>query len=74
MSDSRQVQEIFQYMTASRPTLEPTQPHIQLVPAAFSSEVKPSELDAHHSSLASADVKNVTAIPSLPHTSSLRRA
>jgi hypothetical protein len=49
----------------SRPSLWPTQPHIQLVPGVISLGVKRPEYEDDHSP-SSAEVKNGDAIPPLP--------
>jgi hypothetical protein len=50
--------------------LGPTQPPIQCVLGALSQAVKQPRLEANHSPLASADVRNVAALPPLLHASS----
>jgi hypothetical protein len=67
------VQDFF-FSTASRPTLGPTQPPIQLVPGALSLGVKRQGPEADHSPPSSAEVKNYGGIPPLPHMSSWRGA
>jgi hypothetical protein len=62
------------FSIASRPTLGPTQPPIQWVPGALSRLVKRQGREADYSPPSSAEVKNVGAIPPLPHTSSWRGA
>jgi hypothetical protein len=61
---------IFLFSITCRRPLGPTQPPIQWVPAALSSEVKWQEREADHSLPSSAEVKNDGAIHPLPHTSS----
>jgi hypothetical protein len=67
--DSRQMQNIVLYSTASRPPLRPTQSPIRWVPGAL---IKWSGSEADHSLPSSAKVKNVRSRPILPvpHTSS----
>jgi hypothetical protein len=55
--DSRQC-KIFLFSTASRPTLRPTQPHIQWVTGALSQGVKRPGREADHFPPTSAEVKN----------------
>jgi hypothetical protein len=64
----------FLFSTASRPTLEPTQPPVQWVPRSLSLEVKQPELETDHSPPASAEVKKCGSIHPLPHTPSWRSA
>jgi hypothetical protein len=64
--DSRN-DEIFLFSTPSRPALGPTQPPIQWVSGAISSEVKQPGREADHSPQSSAEVKNGRAILPLPH-------
>jgi hypothetical protein len=65
---------IFLFSTTSRPALEPTQPPSQQVPRAASQEIKWPGREADHSPPSSAEVKNVGAVPPLPHMSSWRAA
>jgi hypothetical protein len=60
----------FLLSTASRPTLGPTQPPVQWVPAARSPEIKRQGREADHSPATTAEVKKVRAIPPLPRMSS----
>jgi hypothetical protein len=60
---SRQEQEIFIFSPTSRPTLEPVQPPVLLVPEALSSGVKWQGREADHSSPPTAEDKNGGAIP-----------
>jgi hypothetical protein len=62
--DSRQC-KIFLFSTASRPTLEPTQPPIQWVPGALSLGVKQQGHQADHLPPSSAKVMEGGAIPPL---------
>jgi len=55
------VMEVFVFATASKPTLGPTQPPIQWIPA-----VKQSGREADHSPLASTGVKNAWSYTSIP--------
>jgi hypothetical protein len=57
VSSSGRVWDIFLFTTASRPALGPTQPPIQLVPGAFSLEVKRQGCEADHSPPSSAEIK-----------------
>jgi hypothetical protein len=61
--DSRQVQEIFLYVTSSIPALKPIQSPIHLVPDA-----KRPGRECDQSPPTSAEVENDGAIPPLPHT------
>jgi hypothetical protein len=61
-------------ITASRPSLGPTHPHIQRVLGTLSSGVKRPGREADQSPRFSAEVKNGGAIPPLPHMSSWRDA
>jgi hypothetical protein len=61
---------IFLLSTSSRPVLGPIQTPIQRVPGALSPGVKRQRRDADYSPPFSIEVKNVGAIPPLPHTSS----
>jgi hypothetical protein len=63
--DSRQGQEIFLYITASKPALGPTQPPIQWVQG-----VKLLGHEADLSPPSSAEDKNGENVAPLPHTSS----
>jgi hypothetical protein len=65
----RQGKEIFLFFMVSRPTLGPTQPPTKWLPRALSPRVKRPGNEADHSPPSSAEVKNVGAIPPLPHTS-----
>jgi hypothetical protein len=60
--------------SAYTPTLGPTQPPIQWVPGALSPRVTRQGREADHSPPTSAVVKNVEAIPPLPHMSSCHSA
>jgi hypothetical protein len=62
--------KIFMFSTASRPALGPTQPSIQWVSEAISTEVRRQEHETDGSFPSSAEVKTGGAIPSLPNTSS----
>jgi hypothetical protein len=68
VSYSRKGPKIFLHSTASRPAQEPARPHIQRVPGALSSELKPPGLDADKSLPPTTEVKNTGTIPPLPHT------
>jgi hypothetical protein len=69
--DLRQRQD-FLFSTAFRPALGPTQLSVQCVPGALSPGVKRTWREADHSPPSIAKVKNVGAIPPLPHMSSWR--
>jgi len=56
--ESRQGLEIFLFSTAFRPTLRPTQPSVQLVPADLTLGVKRPGREADHSPPSSAEIKN----------------
>jgi hypothetical protein len=58
--------EIFLYSTEPRPALGPTQPPIQWMQGALSSEVKRPRRETGHWPPFSAEVKNGGAIPSFP--------
>jgi hypothetical protein len=58
--------EIFLFTTASRTALGPTQPLIQLVPAALSLGIKRPGREADHSPPSSAEVKNAWSYTSTP--------
>jgi hypothetical protein len=62
--DSRQGQEIFLFITASRPVLGSTQPPIQWVPV-----INRPGCEADHSPPSSAEVKNGGVMPPLSYTS-----
>jgi hypothetical protein len=64
----------FLYSIAPRQALGPTQPPIQWVLGALSLRVKRPGHEADHSPPSSAEVKNVGAIPPLPHISSWHSA
>jgi hypothetical protein len=59
LTPGRGKEGIFLFITASRPTLGPTQPPIQLLPGIFSPEVKRPGRETDHSPPSSAEVKNV---------------
>jgi hypothetical protein len=69
--ESRQGLAIFLFTTASRPTLGPTQPSIQWVTGSLSLGVKRPGLEADHSPLSSAEVKNAWSYTSLPQYASM---
>jgi hypothetical protein len=56
----------FHLSISSRPAMEPTQFPIQLVAGALSPGFKRLELEADHSSLASAEVKETSGYTSIP--------
>jgi hypothetical protein len=60
----------FLFSTATRPALEPTQPHIKWVPGSRPPGVKWQEYEANHSPPSIAEVKKGGAMPPLPHTCS----
>jgi hypothetical protein len=64
--DSRRELGIILFTTASRTTLEPTQPHIQWLTGALSLGIKQLGREADHSPLSSAEVKNVWSYTSTP--------
>jgi hypothetical protein len=55
--DSRQGQGILLFATASRPSLEPTQPTVHLVPGVLSLRAKRPNRETHHSRASSTEVK-----------------
>jgi hypothetical protein len=55
--DSRQTLGIFLFITASRPTLGPTQPPIQRIPGTLCLGIKRPGREAHHSPPSSVEVK-----------------
>jgi len=57
---------IFLMATASKPAPGPTQPPIQRLPGAITPRVKQPGREADHSSLSSAEVKNVWSYTSTP--------
>jgi hypothetical protein len=66
--------KIFLFSTTSRPNLGPTQRLIPWVSGAISPEVKGPGREADNSPPSSAEVRNVGAIPPLPHTPSWHSA
>jgi len=72
--ESRQGLGIFQFTTASRPALGPSQPPLQWVPGALSLGVKRPTHESDHSPLSSAEVKNAWSCTSAPNTPSWRGA
>jgi hypothetical protein len=70
--DYRQRQDLVLYNV--KPPLVPTQPPIQRVPCAISSEIKRPGREADHSPPSSAEVKCGGTVPPLPHTASFRSA
>jgi hypothetical protein len=65
--ESRQVQKILLFSTASRPALGPTQPPTQWVPGAVSPEVRRQGCEADRLQQFTAEVKNGGVMPSLPN-------
>jgi hypothetical protein len=61
-------QEIFLFLTTSRPALGRTQPPIQWVPGDISPGLKRPKREADHSPPSSAEVKNGGATPPLPRS------
>jgi hypothetical protein len=57
--DSGQGQGLFLFVTASRPTLGPTQPSMKWVPRALSPGVKRPEHETDHSPPSGAEIMNV---------------
>jgi hypothetical protein len=73
--DSQQVQEIFPFSIASRPSLRPDQRLIQyLAPRSLSPEVKRSGRKVDHPPSSSAQVKNVWSCTSISRVSPWRGA
>lgn len=66
--DSKQDKEIFQHSKASRPSVVPTQPHIQSVPGAHTLRLKGPRGEADHS--LPSRLRTCEAIHSLLHTPS----
>jgi hypothetical protein len=56
--DSRYGQGVFLFTTASKTTLEPTQPPIQWLPGALSPRIKRPGREVNHTPPPSAEVKN----------------
>jgi hypothetical protein len=59
--------EIFLFSTASRPPLKTIQPPIQWIAGALPLGIEQPGRETDHSPPVSAEVKNVGAIPPLPH-------
>jgi hypothetical protein len=72
--ESRQGLEIFLFMTASKPVLEPIQTLIQCVSAALPLGVKRPGHEAYHSPPTSAEVNNEWSYTPLPYKLSWRGA
>jgi hypothetical protein len=64
----------FLFFIASRPTLRPIYLHIQGAPGNVSPGVKLQNRETDHSPPSRAELKNVEAIPPLPHVCSWRDA